>query len=139
MRIRDWSSDVSSSDLGRWVRDQHTDIKGVDAAGRRYHALTPETYWWAHATFQFMAEQVVDRYDDRRLSPEEREQLYQEGLVWYRRYGVSDRDVPATREAFQERWDHYCAEVLEMNERSEGRRVGKEGVRKGRSRWAPEH
>src|SRR3546814_9985004 len=63
-----------------------------------------------------MAEQVVDRYDDRRLSPEEREQLYQEGLVWYRRYGVSDRDVPATREAFQERWDHYCAEVLEMNE-----------------------
>ena len=25
----------------------------------------------------------------------EREQLYQEGLAWYRRYGVSDRDVPA--------------------------------------------
>ena len=27
----------------------------------------------------------------------EREQLYQEGLVWYRRYGVSDRDVPRHR------------------------------------------
>ncbi len=101
---------------GTWVRDQHTTIRGVDAQGRRYHALTPETYWWAHATFQFMAEQVVDRYDDRRLSHAEREQLYQEGLVWYRRYGVSDREVPLTRASFQARWDHYCREVLEMNE-----------------------
>src|SRR5688572_8001519 len=70
---------------GRWVRDQHHSIKGVDAQGRSYHALTPETYWWAHATFQFMAEQVVDRFDDHRLTPVEREQLYQEGIVWYRR------------------------------------------------------
>src|SRR4051794_31208046 len=101
---------------GEWVRHQHDDIKGVDAQGRRYHALTPETYWWAHATFQFMAEQVVDRYDDRRLSTEEREQLYREGLVWYSRYGVSDRAVPSTRADFQERWDHCCGEVLEMND-----------------------
>jgi uncharacterized protein (DUF2236 family) len=101
---------------GRWVRDQHHTIKGVDAQGRSYHALTPETYWWAHATFQFMAEQVVDRFDDHRLSPTQREQLYQEGLVWYRRYGVSDREVPPTRAAFEAQWDRYCAEVLEMNE-----------------------
>ncbi len=101
---------------GRWVRDQHTTIKGTDDQGRSYHALTPETYWWAHATFQFMAEQVVDRYDDHRLTSDEREQLYQEGLVWYRRYGVSDREVPPTRGAFQERWDHYCRDVLERNE-----------------------
>ena len=101
---------------GRWVRDQHTSIKGVDARGRDYHALTPETFWWAHATFQHMAEQVVDRFDDRRLTAAEREQLYQEGLVWYRRYGVTDREVPPTRADFQERWDRYCAEVLEMNE-----------------------
>lgn len=101
---------------GRWVRDEHTSIKGTDAQGRSYHALTPETYWWAHATFQFMAEQVVDRYDDRQLSAVEREQLYQEGLIWYRRYGVSDREVPPTRTAFQDQWDRYCAEVLEMND-----------------------
>ncbi len=101
---------------GQWVRNEHTRIKGVDVQGRRYHALTPETYWWAHATFQFMAEQVVDRYDDRHLTDDEREQLYQEGLVWFRRYGVSDRAVPATRSAFEDQWDHYCTEVLEMNE-----------------------
>lgn len=100
---------------GRWVRDQHKAITGTDSAGRRYHALDPETYWWAHATFQFMAEQVVDRYDDRRLTADEREQLYREGITWYRHYGVSERPVPTTRVAFQEKWDHICAEVLERN------------------------
>jgi uncharacterized protein (DUF2236 family) len=102
-------------ETGRWVRDQHKTITGTDAAGRRYHALDPETYWWAHATFQFMAEQVVDRYDDRRLTTEEREQLYREGITWYRHYGVSERPVPPTRAAWQEKWDHICAEVLERN------------------------
>jgi uncharacterized protein (DUF2236 family) len=108
--------DADADDTGRWVRDQHKAITGVDAEGRRYHALDPETYWWAHATFQFMAEQVVDRFDDKRLSAAEREQLYEEGLTWYRRYGVSDRPVPATRADFQQEWDRVCAEVLETNE-----------------------
>ncbi len=101
---------------GREVRDFHRTIKGQDEQGRRYHALDPETFWWAHATFQYMAEQVADRFDEHRLSPDEREQLYQEGVEWYRRYGVSDRAVPPDRAAFQEKWDHYCAEVLELNE-----------------------
>lgn len=100
---------------GREVRHFHHTIKGVDEQGRRYHALDPETFWWAHATFQYMAEQVADRFDRHRLTPDEREQLYQEGVEWYRRYGVSDRSVPPTRAAFQEKWDHYCAEVLELN------------------------
>ena len=92
-------------------------IKGVDAQGRSYHALTPETYWWAHATFQFMAEQVVDRFDDRRLTTGEREQLYQEGLVWYRRYGVSDRAGAAdTRADVPGAMGPLLREVLEMNE-----------------------
>lgn len=108
--------DADADDTGRWVRDQHTAIKGVDAEGRKYHALDPATYWWAHATFQFMAEQVVDRYDDHRLTPAEREQLYREGLTWYRRYGVSDRAVPATRADFQREWDRVCAEDLELND-----------------------
>jgi uncharacterized protein (DUF2236 family) len=62
-----------------------------------------------------MAEQVADRFDRHRLTFDEREQLYREGLEWYRRYGVSDRSVPRSRAAFQEKWDHYCTEVLELN------------------------
>jgi uncharacterized protein (DUF2236 family) len=108
--------DEDADDTGRWVREQHKAIKGTDAAGRRYHALDPATYWWAHATFQFMAEQVVDRYDDHRLTPDEREQLYREGTTWYRRYGVSDRVVPPTRAAFEDEWQRVCREDLEMNE-----------------------
>ena len=100
---------------GHKVRDFHRDIKGVDATGRRYHALDPDTYWWAHATFQFMAEQVVDRFDTHRLSVVEREQLYREGVEWYRRYGLTMRPVPSDRASFQQAWDHHCAEVLEMN------------------------
>ncbi len=104
---------------GKELRDFHRTIKGSDAQGRRCHALEPETFWWAHATFQYMTEQVADRFDGHRLTPAEREQLYQEGVEWYRRSGVSDRSVPADRASFQEKWDHYCAEVLELNEAAE--------------------
>jgi uncharacterized protein (DUF2236 family) len=104
---------------GAQVRDFHRGIKGVDAQGDRYHALAPETFWWAHATFQFMAEQVADRFDRHQLTPAEREQLYAEGVEWYRRYGVSDRPVPPDRAAFQRVWDHTSAEVLEMNPAAE--------------------
>ena len=100
---------------GKKVRDFHRDIKGVDAAGRRYHALDPATYWWAHATFQFMAEQVAERFDSHWLTMAEREQLYREGVEWYRRYGVSDRVVPSDYPAFRVEWDRVCNEVLEMN------------------------
>jgi uncharacterized protein (DUF2236 family) len=101
---------------GREVRGFHNTIKGELADGSSYHALDPATFWWAHATFQYMAEQVVDRWDRHSLSADEREQLYREGVEWYRRYGVSDRVVPPTRAAFQVEWDRVCAEDLEMND-----------------------
>jgi len=100
---------------GKEIRDFHRSIKGSDRHGNRYHALDPETFWWAHATFQYMVEQVADRFDRHQLSKCARERLYCEGVEWYRRYGVSDRAVPVDRSAFQEKWDYYCAEVLEMN------------------------
>jgi uncharacterized protein (DUF2236 family) len=105
--------------LGRRVRDYHGSIRGVDAAGRPYRALSPATFWWAHATFQFAAEQVVDRFDARRLTPEQREDLYLDGVEWYRRYGVSMRAVPSSRQAFQAEWDRHLVEVLEMNPAAE--------------------
>ncbi len=105
-----------ASAIGKEVRSFHTTIKGVDDKGRRYHALDPATFWWAHATFQFMAEQVGDRFDTHRLAETERESLYLDGVEWFRRYGVSDRAVPASRAAFEVEWDRVCAEDLEMND-----------------------
>ena len=111
--------DDPEANTGVRVRDFHRDIKGVQADGRRYHALEPETFWWAHATFQYMTEQVADRFDRRLLTSADREQLYQEGVEWYRRYGVSTRVVPPDRAALEATWDRHCREVLQMTPAAE--------------------
>jgi len=81
--------------------------------------LAPETFWWAHATFQFSVEQVADRFDPHRLRDDEREQLYREGVEWYRRYGVSMRPVPEDRATWGRTWDDCCTDVLEMTQAAE--------------------
>ena len=96
---------------GTMVRDFHRDIKGDMPDGRRYHALDPETYFWAHATF---VEQVLYFADTfvKRLTEAEREQIYLESKTWYRRYGVSDRPMPADYAGFQAYWDRMMDEIL---------------------------
>ena len=108
-----------ADDRGRDIRDLHKGIKGTDPHGRRYHALDPDTYWWAHATFSWEMFQTADEWDHRTLSPAKREQLYQETVTWYRRYGVSDRPVPADHEAFEARFDQICRTELEMTPTAE--------------------
>ena len=96
---------------GLKVRDFHTDIMGDMPDGSRYHALNPETYFWAHATF---VEQVIYFVDTfvRRLTDAEKEQIWQEGKTWYRRYGVSDRIPPDTYADFQKYWDTMMDTVV---------------------------
>ena len=104
------------NNAGRQVRDFHTDIKGVlpgpdgEEAGR-YHALDPETYFWAHATFVEQIYYFADTFV-KRLTDAEREQIWLESKTWYRRYGVSDRVMPATYADFVSYWDHMMDEVL---------------------------
>ena len=99
---------------GHRVRDYHRRIKGIDEQGRPYSALRPETFWWAHATFQFSVERLIDRFDARTLRLADRERLYREGVEWYRRYGVSMAPVPRSYADYRDQWDHYCDDVLEM-------------------------
>jgi uncharacterized protein (DUF2236 family) len=105
--------------VGRRVRDYHRPIQGIDHKGRPYRALHPETFWWAHATFQNMVEQLIDRFDTHRLTAAERRGLYLDGVEWYRRYGVSCRAVPADYADFRRQWDDYCHDVLEMTPAAE--------------------
>jgi len=107
------------STTGAAVRDYHRDIKGEMPDGRRYHALSPETYWWAHATFQRMVDRVATYWDTYELTGADFEQLYAEGCTWYRRYGVSDAPVPVGRAAFEAEFERYCTEVLEPNPASD--------------------
>jgi len=99
---------------GREIRDFHPHIKGTDPQGRRYHALDPDTYWWAHATFTWEFFRARDLYFPLPLSRGQKEQLYAETVTWYRRYGVSDRPVPHTYRDFCARFDHICRHELEL-------------------------
>jgi uncharacterized protein (DUF2236 family) len=100
---------------GHQVRDFHHQIKGdmPEGTGKaaRYHALNPETYYWAHATF---VEQVLYFADTfvKRLTDEEKRQIYLESKTWYRRYGVSEQSMPADYADFQRYWDHMLNRVV---------------------------
>jgi uncharacterized protein (DUF2236 family) len=99
---------------GEQIKSFHTTIKGIDAEGRRYHALNPETFYWAHATF-FMLIIKTAEYFCGGLTEAEKRQLFDEHVQWYQMYGMSMRPVPKTWEEFQAYWDSKCSEELEIN------------------------
>ena len=100
---------------GAEVRDYHTDIKGVDDQGRRYHALNPDVFYWAHSTFFVGTIHVAERFCGG-ITEAQKRQLFDEHVEWYRMYGMSMRPVPKSWEEFQVYWDHMCRNVLESNE-----------------------
>lgn len=100
---------------GAEVRDYHINIKGVDAQGRRYHALNPDVFYWAHATF-FVGTLIVADWLCGGVTEAEKRQLFDEHIAWYAMYGMSMRPVPKTWEDFQAYWDHMCRNVLEDNQ-----------------------
>ncbi len=104
--------DPAERGTGTRVRDYHRDIRGTDEHGERYHALNPEIYYWTHATMVQAVIDIADVFGDG-LSTSEREQLYQESKTWFRRYGVSDRPMPADYAAFQRYFQDICRDVLE--------------------------
>ena len=99
---------------GAQIKQYHHTIKGVDATGRRYHALNPETFYWAHATF-FMLVIKVAEYFCGGLTEAEKCQLFDEHVQWYRMYGMSMRPVPTSWEDFQQYWQRVCRDELEIN------------------------
>ncbi len=103
-----------AAQTGAQIRGYHSTIKGVDSDGRRYHALNPETFYWAHATF-FMLILKTAEYFCGGLTEAEKRQLFDEHIQWYRMYGMSKRPGPETWEAFQQYWDRKCREELEIN------------------------
>jgi uncharacterized protein (DUF2236 family) len=102
---------ASDDNPGQQIRDFHLNIKGDMPDGRRYHALDPETYYWAHATFVDQVLYFADTFV-KRLTDAEKEQIYLESKTWYRRYGVSDRPMPADYAGFQRYWDHMIDEIV---------------------------
>lgn len=109
---------TDDDNAGPAVRNFHTNIKGelpedfaTEANRGRYHALDPDTYFWAHATFFDQVLYFTDTFV-RKLSRAEKEQMYLESKTWYRRYGVSDRILPDTYADFEKYWDHMMESVV---------------------------
>ncbi|WP_030208643.1 oxygenase MpaB family protein [Streptomyces sp. NRRL S-87] len=93
----------AAAEEGRRVRRLHRDIQGVDAHGRRYHALEPAYYSWIHAT-GFPVYTYALGYLWRPLTKDQERRLYAEWLQVGRVLGIHDRDMPQTVEEF---WPHY--------------------------------
>ena len=102
------------AERGKQIRDFHPRIKGTDHNNEKYHALDPDVFWWAHATFTWEFLRAREIFFARPLNRSEREQLYAESVTWYRRYGLSDRPVPPTLRDFRIRFDHICRNQLEL-------------------------
>jgi uncharacterized protein (DUF2236 family) len=122
--------DEDGEATARWVRDQHPPIRGRDAQGRRYHALDPDTYYWAHATF-FESQIATQELFGAQLTAAEKDRLYAESITWYARYGLSMRPVPPDYQAFQRYWRAMLEDVLEPTS------VALAGVRAARELPAP--
>ncbi|MFI0259644.1 oxygenase MpaB family protein [Streptomyces sp. NPDC017056] len=90
------------------LRESHKTIKGVDAQGKRYHALNPEAYWWVHATL-YRALVLSQQWFGRPLSPAAQQRLYQEwrqlGLI----LGLREHHMPPTLDGF----DAYVATMVD--------------------------
>ncbi|RSN27527.1 hypothetical protein DL990_30620 [Amycolatopsis sp. WAC 01416] len=96
------------------VRGYHDRIKGVDKHGRRYHALDPDTFYWAHSTFFVSAILIADNFCGG-IGEAEKRKLFDEHVQWYEMYGMSMRPVPESWEDFQLYWKRMCEDVLEDN------------------------
>ncbi|MFD6243726.1 oxygenase MpaB family protein [Streptomyces roseolus] len=94
---------------GRRLRALHRDIRGTDAHGRRYHALTPTYYAWVHATGYPVYRHGLALLH-RPLTEAQDRRLYAEWLQVGRVLGIHDRDMPQTVEEF---WPYYRAVLAE--------------------------
>ncbi|MEW2086164.1 oxygenase MpaB family protein [Streptomyces sp. NPDC005283] len=93
----------AAAEEGRRLRELHKTIRGTDAHGRSYHALSPACYSWVHAT-GFPVYQHALRYLAPPLTEVQERQLYAEWLQVGRILGIHDRDMPQTIEEF---WPYY--------------------------------
>ena len=106
----------------RWIRDLHRPIKGADERGRRYHALNPEVFFWAHATIHEHVLTTIDLFDHP-LTAREEERLFEEMTQVWRMFGLSMRPVPDSAGSFRRYFDRMCAERLEVTPAAEALRT----------------
>ncbi len=96
-----------SAQMGAQIRAFHTDIKGDDHQGRRYHAWNREAYTWVHMSGFATLLIACDRFGPR-LKTWEIDQFYAEFRQMGRFYGVREDDMPVDVPSY---WTYFDSMV----------------------------
>lgn len=94
------SEDDAAKKQGIRIRNFHKSIKGEMPKERTYHAINPETYYWAHVTFFDNIFRTVDLLYPTPLTRAEKEQIFDESKDWFSLYGVDDSAQPQSYDEF---------------------------------------
>jgi uncharacterized protein (DUF2236 family) len=101
-------------DEGRRLREMHAEIKGVDAQGRKYHALNADAYLWVAAT-GYWSSATIRRVHNAELDDAQEDALYEEWKDQARVLRIPERVIPVTRADFWDYVEHTVSDVLERN------------------------
>lgn len=104
---------------GNHVRNLHKGIHGLDHHGRKFNALSPDAFYWAHNTFHRGVQNSAENYTIGSLDDNGREQLQLESTTWFSYYGMPMNMVPADYGANIAYRRHMIDTVLEMNPSAE--------------------
>jgi uncharacterized protein (DUF2236 family) len=111
LRVIYGGPDETAAEAGERLRAMHRKIKGVDADGRRFHALDPAAFHWVHATLVDSMVEMRERFG-RPLTGLERELFYEEMCEVATLYGLRERDMPPDWSAFRAYFDEVVAGEL---------------------------
>lgn len=104
---------------GSYVRRLHEGIHGTDPNGRKFNALSPEAFYWAHETFRSGVEKTAQHYSRGGLTVADKERLQLESNTWYSYYGMPMAQAPADYQANQTYRQTMIEEVLTLNPSAE--------------------
>src|SRR4051812_8458344 len=111
LRVIYGGRDETAAEAGERLRAMHRKIRGVDADGRRFHALDPAAFHWVHATLVDSMVEMRERFG-RPLTGLERELFYEEMCEVATLYGLRERDMPRDWTAFRTYFDDMVASDL---------------------------
>lgn len=104
---------------GSYVQHLHQGISGKDHNGKKFNALNPDAFYWAHKTFERGVENYAEHYSPELFTDADREQLQHESATWYSYYGMPMNQVTTDYASHLAYREHMVNDVLEMNPSAE--------------------
>jgi uncharacterized protein (DUF2236 family) len=115
MRVIYGGPDETPAEAGERLRSMHKRLKGVHGDGTHWHALDPEAFHWVHATLVDGIVEMNARFGEP-LTTLQKELFYEEMREVGRLYGLRERDMPPTWDAFRDYFDSMVEGQLRDSE-----------------------